>query len=315
MWSTDERRVVDMNVALVERAALVALLRVRPGGLSWADITMEVVESGGAVEVWQRHVPLMLPGTDACGDPLEGAAADIAGWEQSGLTVLTILDSDYPQRLRGVFDAPPVLFARGTVVRDDRGVCVVGSRQASDRGLAMAADIARGVAAQGLSVVSGLAAGIDATTHRAALDVGGRTVAVIGTGIRRVYPAVNAGLQEEIAARGLVVSQYWPDASPRKHTFLQRNATMSGYGLATIVVEAGETSGARAQARMATAHGRPVILTSLVVDRNDWAKDMVGRAGVSVAGSLSETLDAVRDLVRAEALILGGEYRDQLVFA
>src|ERR1700744_4410475 len=101
--------------------------------------------------------------------------------------------------------------------------------------------------ARHVTVVSGLARGIDTAAHRAALDAGGRTVAVIGTGIGRVYPAENRGLQNEIADRGLLISQFWPDAPPQKHTFLMRNATMSGYGLATVVVEAGEHSGARAQ--------------------------------------------------------------------
>jgi DNA processing protein len=105
-------------------------------------------------------------------------------------------------------------------------------------------------------------------------------------------------LQDRIAERGLVLSQFWPDAPPRSPQFPLRNAVMSGFGRATVVVEAGEKSGARIQARQAVAHGRPVILTDLVVGRNDWARRLVGLPGVSVASSTSEVLshvDAIAD--------------------
>jgi DNA processing protein len=154
-----------------------------------------------------------------------------------------------------------------------------------------------------VTVLGGLALGIDTAAHRAALEAGGRTVCVIGTGIGRAYPAQNRDLQEEIAARGLVLSQFWPDAPPQRHNFLMRNATMSGYGLATVVVEAGEQSGSRAQARIAVEHGRPVILTSLVVDRNDWARALVGRPGVHVAGRLQAVLDVVDHLIEEPAAV------------
>ena len=111
-----------------------------------------------------------------------------------------------------------------------------------------------------------------------------------------MYPAENRGLQNEIADRGLVLSQFWPDAPPQKHTFLMRNATMSGYGLATVVVEAGEMSGVRAQARIAVEHGRQVILTDRVVDTNEWAQKLIGRPGVHVAGSVSAVLDVVEQV-------------------
>jgi DNA processing protein len=145
-------------------------------------------------------------------------------------------------------------------------------------------------------VIAGLVRGIDTVAHRATLDAGGRTVAVIGTGIGQVYPAENRGLQQEIAARGLVLSQFWPDAPPQKHTFLMRNATMSGYGLATVVVEAGQTSGAQAQARMAVEHGRQVILTDRVVAGNEWAQQLIGRPGVHVAGSVAAVLVIVEQV-------------------
>lgn len=293
---------MDM-VRLEERAALVALLQVRPQGMSWGEITAEVIETGSAIAVWDRLVPptlLSLPGEP---DPLEAASRDIDAWTEEGQSMVTVLDGAYPARLRGVHQAPPVLFTRGSLRSDDRAVSVVGSRQASERGLGIAANVATELVARGVTVLAGLAAGIDTAAHRAALAAGGRTVAIIGSGINKVYPAANRGLHQEIGSKGLLVSQFWPDAPPRKHTFLMRNATMSGYGLATVVVEAGEHSGARAQARMAVEHGRPVVLTDLVVERNDWAKSLVGRPGVYVAGNLREVMASIEGLIDGESLV------------
>lgn len=265
-----------------EHAELVALLQARPDGLSWPEITAELIEVGSAAEVWDHHAPpsalIDLPGKISPGS----AASDISAWETTGYRLVSILDEEYPVRLRGVHQAPPAIFTQGALVADDPAVSVVGSREASPVGLAMAADIARTLTARKMTVVSGLDRGIDTSAHRAALDAGGRTVAVIATGLGKAYPAENRGLQNEIASRGLVLSRFWPDA-PQKHTFLMRNATMPGYGLATVVVEAGETSGARAQARMPVEHGRQVILTDQVVASDQWAKILAGRACTSRA--------------------------------
>ena len=293
---------MDM-VSPAERAALVALLQVRPQGLRWSEITADVVEAGSALDLWHRLVPSTLMEVPGQPDPLEAAAQDIASWTEQGDTMLTILDGRYPERLREVHQAPPVLFARGSLVPDDMAVSVVGSRAASDSGLEAAAAIAEGLVSRKITVVAGLAAGIDTAAHRTALDSDGRTVAIIGTGINKFYPAANRDLHEEISSRGLLLSQFWPDAPPRKHTFLMRNATMSGYGLATVIVEAGEHSGARAQARMAVEHGRPVVLTSRVVEANAWARALVGRPGVHTADGLGAVLSIIDELVQGNCAL------------
>ena len=279
-----------------EHSALVALLRAQPDGLSWPEIAAELLEAGSAVEVWDRHAP--APALISRPDEItpDSAAEDVRSWQARGYRLLSILDDDYPVRLRGVQQAPPVIFTCGAVIADDPAVSVVGSREASAAGLAMAADLARALTACHMTVTAGLARGIDSAAHRAALDAGGRTVAVIGTGIGRVYPAENRGLQNEIADRGLVLSQFWPDAPPQKHTFLMRNATMSGYGLATVIVEAGEMSGARVQARLAVEHGRQVILIDRVATRNQWAQRLVGRPGVHVASDVDDVLNIVEQV-------------------
>jgi DNA processing protein len=279
-----------------EQAALVALLQARPAGMNWSEITAEVLEAGSAVEVWDRLVPAALIAAPGDVTPLT-AAREIRRWTGEGCRLVSILDAEYPARLRGIHQAPPVLFARGSTTPDDVAVSVVGSRGASAAGIALAAELARAFAARRITVLSGLARGIDTTAHRAALDAGGRTVAVIGTGINKAYPAENRGLQDEIAARGQVLSQFWPDAPPQKQNFLMRNATMSGYGVATVVVEAGEHSGARSQARLAIEHGRQVILTDEVAARNQWAHALLGRPGVHVASSVDSMLEVVDQIM------------------
>ncbi|HZM81410.1 MAG TPA: DNA-processing protein DprA [Candidatus Limnocylindrales bacterium] len=290
-----------MTADLHEQATLVAMLRTRPEGMTWPDITAEVVAAGCASQLWDRLQPPVLLARPGEPDPIDQAADDIRGWKAAGLIFTTVLDSSYPVRLRGIHEAPPVLFGRGDLRAEDVGVSVVGSRKASQRGLSMAEAIAAELTNRHITVIAGLAQGIDTAAHRCALDRGGRTVAIIGTGINRYYPSQNRELQDTIARNGLVLSQFWPDASPQKHMFLMRNATMSGYGIATIVVEAGETSGARAQARMAVEHGRPVILTDLVLDNNQWAKPLVGRPGVHIARSLRDVIGIVESLCSARA--------------
>lgn len=286
-----------------EHAALIALLRAPEPSRPWSEITADVVEAGSALAIWRRQAAPALLAPPGERDPLATAAEQISRWAGQGWRLTTILDPDYPARLRDVHQAPPVLFSRGTLIADDPAVCVVGSRQASERGLDIAGGIARELAARRITVVAGLARGIDTAAHQATLDAGGRTVAVIATGISRVYPPESHRLHEEIAARGLLLSQFWPEAPPQRHTFLMRNATMSGYALATVVVEAGEKSGARVQARLAVEHGRPVILTDAVVDRNEWAKALAGRPGVHVARRLRDVTDAVTQVMADRAVL------------
>jgi DNA processing protein len=284
-------------------AALVALLRTRSGGGSWRKLTDEILEFGDSRVVWDlHHPPQIFPSPDA-EEALAGAQHDLQAWQSAGLRFVGVEDDDFPQRLLDIMETPPFLFVQGELKAEDPGLSVVGSRKASPRGLDMAARIAEFLVRENLTVISGLADGVDAAAHRAALDAGGRTAAFIATGVMRVYPAKHRQLQAEVADRGLVLSQFWPDSPPQKQNFLMRNALMSGYGLATIVVEAGETSGARAQARMAVEHGRPVILTDHVVRSNHWAQALMERPGVHMVSGLRDLGPLVENL-RSEPLRL-----------
>ncbi|WP_092602443.1 DNA-processing protein DprA [Actinopolyspora xinjiangensis] len=296
-----------------ERAALLALLRTRPENMTWSRITSEVADAGSARAVWERFGVPALFGTNAEGfhdaEPeIESAKEDIAAWRSAEFDFITFRDDEYPRQLREVNQFPPFVFVRGTLVPRENAVSVVGSRKASPAARDTAADISAGLVGAGFTVLSGLASGIDTAAHTAALESGGRTVAVIGNGIRRVYPAANRELQERIVREGMVLSQFWPDSPPAKHTFPMRNATMSAYGIATIVVEAGEHSGARIQARAAVEHGRPVILLDSVVRGTAWGAALRGQPGVFV-------VDGPRAAVSAVERIVSGNQRVERLLA
>ncbi|MHB1430536.1 MAG: DNA-processing protein DprA [Streptosporangiaceae bacterium] len=282
-------------MSLTERGALFALLRMPDR--SWSAVADEVESAGSALEILRQVSAgqMSLFGDEADADALaEAAEAEIAGWEREGMRFLTILDPDYPAQLLAVHQRPPILMIRGRLdVADSRSVAIVGTRQASEQGLRQADELARGLADAEVPVVSGLAAGIDTAALRGALGAGGRAVAVIGTGLRRSYPKENADLQERIACEGLLISQFLPDAPPTKSSFPMRNAVMSGYSAATVVVEAPYRSGARMQARLALEHGRHVfLLESLLV--NDWARTYAQRPNTTVVRSVADVMDHLR---------------------
>lgn len=220
----------------------------------------------------------------------------------AGLALTTILDGDYPLNLRTIFNAPPFLFYRGGLdaEKDARSIAVVGTREASAEGLRRAGQMAKLLVKNGVSVVSGLARGIDTAGHKATLAARGRTVAVLGSGLLRIYPPENADLAAAIAERGAVVSQFWPEAPPTRTSFPTRNITMSGFAQGTVVIEASATSGAKLQARLALQHGRRVFLVSSLVMQQPWARTYVDRGAIEVKG-IGEIVAALRspDDVRA----------------
>jgi DNA processing protein len=170
--------------------------------------------------------------------------------------------SELPPLLRAIHDPPPGLFVRGDAGLDLLGrpaVAVVGARQCSGYGASVARSVARELATAGLLVVSGLARGIDAEAHRGALDAGAPTVAVLGCGIDRDYPAAHAELARRIAAIGLIVSEYAPGVEPAPWRFPARNRIVAGLCAATVVVEARERSGALITADFALEEGREVF--------------------------------------------------------
>jgi len=176
-----------------------------------------------------------------------------------GARVVDLEHPDYPARLRAIADPPLVLIGRGTLDGEAPAVAVVGARQASDYGKRVAAELAAGLAGAGVTVVSGLAAGIDGAAHEATLNAGGTTVAVLGTGIDVVYPRWHRSLAARVAAHGALVTELAVGTLPKPENFPKRNRILSGLAVGTIVVEAGERSGSLITARLAAEQGREVF--------------------------------------------------------
>lgn len=184
----------------------------------------------------------------------------LARWEAQGIRVLTWKDEAYPQRLRHIPQSPPVLYVRGTLQpEDDWAVAVVGTRKVTPYGRQVALEVAEALARHGVTVVSGLARGVDGLAHKAALEVGGRTIAVLGSGVDRIYPPEHRRLAERILAHGALVSDYPPGTPPEGTNFPPRNRIISGLALAVVVVEAGKKSGALVTASFAADQGREVF--------------------------------------------------------
>jgi DNA processing protein len=288
-----------------EIAALIALLRLarRPPS-EYAEL-VEQAGSAGAVldaELAQDGAQVNLLPEDP--EPmLREARADMERWSTEGLRLLTVLDDDYPQNLRQVHDRPPLLFLSGRLEPTDaRSVAVIGSRRASAEGRLTAERFAASLIGAGFTIVSGLAQGVDTAAHTSALAAGGRTVAVVGTGLSHCYPPENAGLQQRVVAHGAVVSQFWPETPPTRHTFPLRNAVMSGLALGTVIIEASVRSGARVQARRALAHGRPVFLLRRLLGEN-WVDELASRPGVHVVDEPADIVETVERLNSTDALL------------
>lgn len=191
-------------------------------------------------------------------DPL---ADDIASLSDEGIELLTWDDEAFPAPLRALSDAPLVLFVRGELRAGDQvSAAIVGTREASDDRLALTERVARGLAERGIPIVSGLALGIDTAAHWGALQAeGGRTVALLGSGIRVIHPRENADLAEVIAARGALLSELLPNTPPRGPQLMARDRLISGLSQAVIVVEAAKDSGSLDTAARARKQGRVVF--------------------------------------------------------
>ena len=186
--------------------------------------------------------------------------AEMEKLERHGVSVLICSDSGYPSRLKEIYDYPPVLYIRGTLLPEDEWcLAVVGTRRATIYGKQVTGEIVTDLAKSNITVVSGLAKGIDTIAHQSALSAGGRSLAVFACGLDIVYPAENASLARKIIEQGALISEYPLGTRPRAENFPRRNRILSGLSLGVLVTEAGETSGAMITARMALEQNREVL--------------------------------------------------------
>lgn len=298
MENTDNQR------RLLELCAI----RVDQESVDWSLIARQALDPAGLDLLWQgtiteksaaatRSLPVLRKGLRSQQQALAGRVeAELDAASGVGARLVTVLDPGYPANLRLIPNLPPFLFCRGNLTGDDtRAVAVVGTRRASPDGVRRAARMSRLLAEDDVTVVSGLAKGIDAAAHQAALDAGGRTIAVLGTGITRCYPAEHHDLAEAITASGALVSQFWPTSPPSRYTFPRRNVVTSGISQGTVVIEASSTSGAKMQARLALEHGKKLFLINSLVTGQPWAQDYVANRGAIEVADVDEVIARLAD--------------------
>lgn len=212
-----------------------------------------------------------------------------------GTSVLTWEDEDYPRLLQQIYDPPPMLYVKGQLLPEDEwAVAVVGTRAATTYGREAAMRIAGGLARNGVTIVSGLARGIDSTAHRAALDAGGRTIGVLGCGLDIAYPPENRGLAAQITQQGALVSEYALGTPPERGNFPPRNRIIAGMSLGTVIVEAGRRSGALITADYALDQGREVFaVPGDIFRRASQGTNALIREGATPVLSLEDILEVL----------------------
>ena len=261
------------------------VLLARAGELKSVDgIGKEVAEG---IATWESHVDL---------------AAELTRIADFGAQVFTRESPEYPPDLREIYNPPIVLYVWGTLIaRDHRAVSVVGSRKTSHYGLDCAKKLSYQLAYAGLTVVSGLARGIDTAAHQGALAAQGRTVAVIGSGLMQLYPPENQGLAEKIIESGAVVTEFPMEFPPARENFPYRNRIVAGWGQGLLVVEAGLNSGALITAGQAIDQGRQVYAVPGPIDRPTSAgSNRLIQQGAKLVTGASDILDDLNILIPAE---------------
>ncbi len=233
-------------------------------------------------------------------------SAELARLERCGVRALTWADPEYPKLLREIDQPPPVLYVRGSLLpQDELAVAIVGTRNASVYGKQVAERLATGLAENGVTVVSGLALGIDSVAHRAALAAGGRTLAVLACGLDEVYPAQHRQLAREIETSGALLSDYGLGIKPEARNFPPRNRLISGLSLGTVVVEAGERSGALITLQFALEQGRDTF----AVPGNVHSRASDGTNGAIQRGE-AKLVTCVEDILEELNLAMIAEQRE-----
>jgi len=253
--------------------------------------------------------------------------------EKQGIKILTWQDEAYPQRLKEIDQPPPVLYIRGEYLPDDFfAVAIVGTRRITPYGRQITEELSAYLAANGMTVISGLARGVDAVAHQATLKAGGRTIGILGSGVDKIYPPEHRGLAEQMMERGAIISDYAPGTPPEASNFPPRNRIISGLSLAVVVIEAGETSGALITAEFAAEQGREIFAVpgSILAPQSKGTNKLIRKGAQPLLSvtDLMQALDitrvgekkAVRKIMPADAteakllIVLSGEplYVDEI---
>lgn len=250
---------------------------------------------------------------------LERAKREVEVAERKGIKILVLHQDGYPKNLLGIFDPPPVLYVRGQILpSDELAIAVVGTRSATEYGRLVAEKMGSELARRGITVISGLARGIDSAAHRGALSARGRNLAVLACGVDLVYPPENRDLARRIAENGALISEFPLGTKPVKQNFPMRNRVISGLALGTVVVEAGDKSGALITAAFALDQGREVYaVPGNITSRMSKGTNGLIKRGAKLVDSVEDIVEDLSDLFkwikverpeepikRSEALIL-----------
>lgn len=230
--------------------------------------------------------------------------AEMEKVEQAGISILTLADDGYPRLLREIGSPPLVLYVRGELThQDEHALAVVGTRRATSYGREAVRRLTAGIAAAGITIVSGLARGIDAIAHQTALESGGRTIAVLGSGADVIYPPEHRKLAEQVAAQGAIVSEFPLGTQPDRTNFPIRNRLISGLSLGTLVIEAGIKSGALITTRFAADQGRTVFaVPGPILSGNMEGNHQLLRDGATLAARAEDVLEELDLPARRETL-------------
>ncbi len=224
--------------------------------------------------------------------------------EKQGIKILTWQDESYPQRLKEIDQPPPVLYIRGEYLPDDHfAVAIVGTRRVTPYGRQITEELSSFLAANGMTVISGLARGVDAIAHQTVLKAGGRTIGVLGSGVDKIYPPEHRVLAEQMMEHGAIISDYAPGTPPDASNFPPRNRIISALSLAVVVVEAGETSGALITAEFAAEQGREVFAVpgSILAPQSKGTNKLIQRGALPLL--------SVNDLMQALDITRAGEQK------
>ena len=215
---------------------------------------------------------------------------------KAGAEVLTVFDKGYPENLKNIYDPPMVLYVKGSIRKEDElSISIVGSRKCTYYGMNMADKIAGQLAAACVTIVSGLARGIDTSAHKGALKAKGRTIAVLGSGLGNIYPAENRPLAEKIAQSGAVISEFPMQMPPDRNNFPRRNRLISGLSRAVLVVEAANKSGALITADFALEQGRDVYAVPGTADRlSSMGTNSLIKQGAKLVDNVEDILEELK---------------------
>ena len=233
--------------------------------------------------------------------------------KREDVKIITINDDSYPENLKQIYDPPIVLYVKGEIglPEDKKAIAIVGSRRASYYGLSAAERFAESLALLGITIVSGMARGIDSQAHRGALRVKGRTIAVSGSGLLNIYPPENKGLFQEIFKSGAVISEFPMETLPLAQNFPRRNRIISGLSLGVLVVEAARNSGALITADFALEQGREVFAVPGKVDSStSWGTNQLIKQGAKLVDNIEEIIEELSPHLRELPHILKRKPQD-----